>query len=216
MLSALAGVVAVPAAMIACNDIIGLSDYQRVECTGLVCDGGGLPDTSTIDATDGTDGGGRGDASGTQPVRWAAWPMPNYVPPDASPDSVDNPLSYSATTGGFVDDVTGLVWAHPMPSEAGSPMPFEQAKALCDRLPNGPWRLPSRIELVTLLDLSKQGTAKIAATFEGTLPVAHWTSSEVRPFEPERQYWVVDFGSGGLAKLHAGTSAAVRCVKDRP
>jgi hypothetical protein len=212
IVSALAGVVAVPAAVIACNDLIGLSDYKRVECTGLVCDGGGLFDA---DAGDGGTDPGTIDASGTQPVRWAAWPMPNYVVPDVGPDATDNPLSYSDAGSGVVDNVTRLVWANPMPPGASN-LSFADARALCEKLPNGPWRLPSRIELVTLLDLSKPTGAKIHDVFAGTPSSVHWTSSEVRPFEPARQYWVVDFREGGLEKRAAEVdTAAVRCVKDR-
>jgi hypothetical protein len=215
IVSALAGVVVVPAAVVACNDIIGLSDYKRVECTGLVCaDSGALFDGPLVDSGDGgTDP--TVDASGTHPVRWAAWPMPNYVIPGADATTNPNPMSYSKFDGGVLDNVTKLVWAQPMPAEAAN-RSFADATAFCEKLPNGPWRLPSRIELVTLLDLSKDGAAKIDATFAGTPASAHWTSSEVRPFGRDRKYWVVDFGEGGLAQLEETSRAAVRCVKDGP
>lgn len=213
----LAGLIVVPLAIAACNGIIGLDDYQRVECTGLVCDGGARFDVMVPD-------GGRDSApdapivtgTGAKPVSWAAWKMPNY---DAG-GVTENPMSYTPTAdnAGLSDNVTSLVWRQPMPPQAGDQKTFEEARQLCDSIQDGPWRLPSRIELVTLLDLGQPG-ARIAPVFTGTSPDVYWTSSEVRPFVgPNREYWVVDFSGDGVLKKRAESvgKAYVRCVKGGP
>ncbi|MBX3223911.1 MAG: DUF1566 domain-containing protein [Labilithrix sp.] len=211
VLFALAGASLLPLA-VACNGIIGLSDYTRAECSGgEVCDDAGGVDTGPGDAPFDTDRpDAKPDAAGTLPVSWAAWPMPNY---DAG-GALDNPMGYDVITNqGFQDRVTKLVWRHPMPEGAES-LPYESALKVCE----SPWRLPSRIELVTLLDLSASG-AKANAVFKTPPGQAiqqgvHWTFSEVRPFDVEkREHWVVDFDRGGLAKRAESQRAAVRCVR---
>jgi len=200
--------------VLACNAIIGISDYKRGECNGGgICGDGGEPfDGSAADAR--TDGGPevKADASGTQPVSWAAWPMPNY---DAGTPIDNAPMAYDEVANqGWMDRITKLVWRHPMP-QGSENVTYARALEICA----SPWRLPSRIELVTLLDLSQPG-AKIDPVFKtpepGTPQGAHWTFSEVRPFggDAGRAHWVVDFAEGGLAKRdETGGLAAVRCVK---
>ncbi len=206
------------AALFACNALVGLDEYKKVECTNLDCGDAGF------DATPPKDGSDRDvidtvDAQGTAPVSWAAWRMPNYAVPDAS---LPNLMAYTPTTApltGLRDNITGLTWAHPMPPEAGSAT-YAQAEALCAGLaPKGSWRLPSRIELVTLLDLS-QPNAKFHPDFfkvATALPAQsnHWSTSPVR--SPSGvvtgDMWTVNFDVGGVdvRSKQAGT-ASVRCV----
>jgi hypothetical protein len=212
---------ALPLAL-ACNGLIGLSDFDRVECTGGRCgDGGASFDATLVDGPDGALDAAPVDAAGMKPVSWAAWRMPNY---DAGTDATDNPMSYSPTGDavGVRDDVTSLVWRHPMPAEAASKT-FDDAQKLCASLTPGSWRLPSRIELVTLLDLGQASSKpKIDPVFQspapGTSLSKYWTFSEVRSLPgvatDGRSYWVVDFLSGGVDKLPESAPAAVRCVKD--
>ena len=213
LLWALACSAAIPL-VVACNGIIGLSDYTRGECSGGgVCGDGGLTDTLLGDGSPDVKIDAKTDASGTLPVSWAAWPMPNY---DAGTPIDNSPMGYDPIANqGFEDRITGLVWRHPMPtSELVS---YQKALEIC----SGEWRLPSRIELVTLLDLGQSG-AKIDPVFKvdaGTVQGAYWTFSEVRSVfrefgsDGERKHWVVDFGTGGLDKRDEGGQAAVRCVK---
>ncbi|MCW5836996.1 MAG: DUF1566 domain-containing protein [Labilithrix sp.] len=210
VLFALAGASVMPLAL-ACNGIIGLSDYTRGECSGgELCEDVVDPDAGPDVQQDSEAPDVKTDASGTLPVSWAAWPVPNY---DAG-GATDNPMAYQAVANqGFEDTITKLVWRHPMPSGSDSAT-YEQALEIC----SGPWRLPSRIELVTLLDLSASSGAKASDVFKTTAPAmprsVHWTFSEVRPFDPvKREHWVVDFDRGGLAKREEADSAAVRCVR---
>ncbi len=199
----------------ACNGIVGISDYTRGECSGGgICGDGGLPDTVVGDGSSDAPQP-KVDASGTQPVSWAQWPMPNY---DAGTPTDNAPMGYDAVANGLQDKITKLVWRHPMP--AGSDRAsYAKARDLC----SGEWRLPSRIELVTLLDLGQPTGAKIDPAFKAdsaTVQGVYWTFSEVRSAFGEygadgvRDHWVVDFGGGGLDKRDEnGEEAAVRCVK---
>ncbi len=205
--------------MLACNALLGISDYERAECGGGVCglvpvDATATPpptpapmDASIVDAE-------FRDAPGSEPVRWATFRMPNYVPRDASAPVDNAPMTYTVVSGeGVSDTLTGLVWRFPMP-ENSTNLTYQEAVARCE----SPWRLPSRIELVTLLDLAQPG-AKVAPVFQSPAPGiaqgVHWTLSEVRPFAIESaSRWVVDFGEGGVKKRAERTGrAAVLCVK---
>lgn len=199
---------------IACNSLVGISDYDRGECSGGgVCsevEGGPIPDAKTD--TSSTDAPIIvGDAEGSRPVSWAQFRMPNY-PQDGGPS--DNVHSYGPVTDGFKDNVSNLVWREPM-TQTG-PKSFSDAKTICALLPGG-WRLPSRIELVTLLDLGRSGT-KIDPIFATTEAAEYWTISEVRTVGGvTTDRWTVDFNNGGVGKknLNGGT-AGVRCIKDQP
>ena len=74
---------AVPA-IVACNGLLGIDEYEKVACTGGFCDGGvDAPRDATNDA-DRT--APPVDAQGTQPVAWAKFRMPNYLE-DGGPDA---------------------------------------------------------------------------------------------------------------------------------
>jgi hypothetical protein len=182
--------------LFACNGILGLDQFDAVECNGGVCDAG--TDSGVDAGVDAT------IPIGTAPVSWAAWRMPNYAEPgDAGPH--ENLAQLQPQGADIVDKVTKLAWQ----SNSTGGSSFAQAKVLCS---NG-YRLPSRIELATLLDLSRSPT--INAAFAATDSASYWTSSEVRPYTAGAQKrWVVDFSSGAIATLdeNAG-SASVRCVR---
>jgi hypothetical protein len=204
-----AGLALLPVAA-ACNALVGLDDYDKVACTGGRCDGGVT--------TDGPSEADRPDivlveAGGAGPVSWARFKMPNY-PYDAGPDAkVDNPMTYDASPGGYVDAVTKLVWQEPIPTGQQGRKTFADARRAC----TDGWRLPTRIELITLLDMSTPG-ARTASVFASTEKVEYWTSSEVRPYAQQGgQRWTVNFRPGSvevLTPFGESEQAAVRCVKD--
>jgi hypothetical protein len=94
-----------------------------------------------------------------------------------------------------------------------SPMPYSDARAYCAGLTTGgKWRLPSRIELVSLLDLSRSPAA--APEFKTMQAEVYWTSSEVRPFGADRKHWTVSFaGDTVLGQVPETGSARVRCIR---
>src|SRR6185369_16702873 len=133
--------------------------YTKVDCTGgsTHCDGGGI-DVVTTDVTTDTnrpDVVVVPDAGGTSPVAWANFRMPNYVPLGADAATVDNKMFYGQDDGGFADGITKRVWYEAADMNT-TPMGYSAAQAYCTGLTQGgKWRLPSRIELVSLLDLSR-------------------------------------------------------------
>ena len=116
----------------------------------------------------------------------------------------------------MTDGVTGLVWRRAL---AASAVPFDQAEAECAKISGGErWRLPKRIELVTLLDYGRPTKPFIRSGVFTVQNVRVWTSSAALPFDPAApRYWVVNFDTGAVEIEGAGPDivAAVLCVKDR-
>jgi hypothetical protein len=213
--------VLVAAPLVACNAILGIDDFRRVDCVGVCDEGDSGPDR--IERDQFVPDTGR-DASpdappGVGPVSWAQFPMPNYkIGADAS---APRPLDYENNTRDEVTDkVTGLVWRRGvigavLGTAPGEDFSEEQGTAKCKELPFGPWRLPKRIELVTLLSHAA-GVPTIDTTYFDRVPAdVVWTSSEVRPFNGK--YWAVDFKTGALVQLDSKLPefAKVLCVKDK-
>lgn len=219
-LRGLALMVAVVPLVVACNAIIGLSDFEKTECSGggKCGDAGPPPDAGLPDVQ--VDGDVP-DARGANPVSWAAWPMPNY---DGGSEFLPHPINYNPLDANRVADVvTGLVWrTATLPAVA-----YDAARLACNTLDpkTGPWRLPKRIELVTLLDFSRKQFL-IGPVFTGVKNVRVWTSSEyrVRDFvdlDPKKPsivtdaFWTVDFGTGVVDTLSTAGDpvASVLCVR---
>ncbi len=216
LLSALAGA-CVTSLVLACNGIIGLSDYTRGECSGGgVCEDAGYVDVVVVDASDGGPDV-KVDASGTKAVRWAQFVMPNYAQDGGPGENV--PKYDPATGGGLVDSVSKLVWLEPMPDTAKGLKTWADAQQVCTGLSQGTvsWRLPSRIELVTLLDLDPSKGKKVDAVFKTAEGIQYWTTSEVRPdVDGVRKHWTVDFSNGGLGQQNINEGqAGVRCIRDQ-
>jgi hypothetical protein len=191
-------------ALAACNGLIGLSDFQKGECSGARCDAGPLPD---VDIPDASSSDAKPDApKGAEPVSWARWKMPNY---DGGAVALPNPPLYTPAGDEIVDEVTGLVWrAALVPGD----FTVDQAASECAKL--GPWRVPKRIELVTLLDFGRTSPPFIREVFN-VQNVKVWTSSEVRPFTggAAQPYWTVSFDTGVVAPQPGNLVAKVLCVK---
>lgn len=140
---------------------------------------------------------------------WPSWPIPN------ASAGLPNPASYTKLSGYVLDDVTGLWWQHPIDGGPNCAAGCSQADAIeyCANLElagHCDWRLPTRIELVSIVDYTVSNPA-INAVFLGT-PVANfWTSS---PFQPIAGYaWLVGFGDGGTQLDMTRNSFRVRCVR---
>lgn len=197
-----------------CNAIVGISDYERAECSGGgPCDDGGVLEVP--DALGPKEGGHEAGPvePGAAPVSWASWRMPNYVGADAGNDPI---LGVVEST--VVDSITKLTWRRAV--ETTQIVTFEQADARCrDIEPKGMWRLPKRIELVTLLDYSRKGPTIDTTKFANFPSIRVWTSSEARPIVAgaERSYWTVDFTDGVVQPISGGPSPAATtlCVKGK-
>ena len=178
--------------------------------TGGASNTGGATGTGGTTATDG------GAACSYQPPSeyiYARWPMPN---PASS--GLPNPASYTDNGDGTVtDNVTKLVWQKAVTSS--------QAYSWCDAinycatltLAGRTWHLPTRIELLSLVDFTRTGPAINTTSFP-SVPGGkyHWTSSPwvVSQIATKPQYsWMVNF-SDGLTSNAADRTAAeyARCV----
>jgi cysteine-rich repeat protein len=139
---------------------------------------------------------------------WACWPMPNEpgvgLPNEAS-------YAIDAMNGVVVDTVTGLMWEREAAAEASS---FEEAKARCDTLSWGgfsDWRLPTRVELVSLTSDARRNPAIDVDAFPDTPPSAAWT---VSPVAGLAQYsWAVLFNDGYVLNQSNSTLSRSRCVR---
>jgi len=173
----------------------------------------GLAGTSGSAGTSGA--GGASAACGAPPTEfiYARWPMPN---PASS--GLPNPASYTDNGDGTVtDNVTKLVWQKAVTST--------QAYAWCDAinycaaltLAGRTWRLPTRIELLSLVDFTRTGPAISTTAFPG-VPGGkyHWTASPwvVSQIATKPQYsWIVNFSEGLTSNAGDRTAAEyARCV----
>ena len=73
------------------------------------------------------------------------------------------------------------------------------------------WRLPTRIELVSLVDFSRRDPAIDPDVFQDTFAGPFWTASLVSGDPSAR--WVVDFSVGDTDQIGATSGGAVRCVR---
>jgi hypothetical protein len=195
-------------------------------------DGGGdAADPSDAGFVDsGGDGAGAADAGGevagdgagpaacpeSAPAsRWAEWRIPE-------PGAAGGPGAQRYDLGGagrgvVTDQVTGLVWQRqPLPGTHG----WADARAACACLAlagHDDWRLPTRMELVSLVDYTRSEPAIDVAAFPDTAPVWFWTSSLLADdsLAPGATFaWFVYF-ENGYSNFHETDAAyRVRCVRD--
>jgi hypothetical protein len=137
-----------------------------------------------------------------------AWPMPN--PPSTG---LPNPASYDTSVAGVVHDrVTGLDWQSAVDP---SSLAWPEAGAACDGLALAgydDWRLPSFIELVSIVDFTRMYPAIDPDAFPGTPADSTWTSSEVAANPGEA--WYVSFTTGFDYQGHEDfLLARARCVR---
>jgi hypothetical protein len=142
---------------------------------------------------------------------WAMWRMPN---PAAA--KLANPARYTDLGNGTVrDDVTCLVWQREVSEDAYA---WADANAHCSSLPlaGGGWRLPSRIELVSLVDFTKAAPGPTIDTtaFPDTPAEQFWSSSMVAATAGGMSFaWYVYFLTGATADCELFVKSRVRCVR---
>jgi hypothetical protein len=146
---------------------------------------------------------------------WAEWPIPN-----ASVDSPPAPNleSYANNNDGTVtDNVTGLMWQQAASSStlmwgsASTPGTAQNHCATLSTAGHDDWRLPSLIELVSLVDWTVTSPSINATYIPGTPANDFWSSTPVAA--SLAQAWVVLFADGSLSFSREFYSAYVRCVR---
>jgi hypothetical protein len=132
------------------------------------------------------------------------WAMPN-----TAELGLPNSRSYDLTKNGVVvDRVTGLMW---QAAANDTPLLSTEAATLCGGLELAgydDWRVPTRIELITIVDYGAASPALDTSAFAATEPGAWFMSaSPAKPYS-----WLVDFALGKTSQL-AATRGLVRCVR---
>ena len=141
------------------------------------------------------------------PEAWASWPMPNAQLP-----GLVNPQKYDTSDrNGVVDQVTGLMWQ----GDVGNTfMTFDDAQRACGALQlagHDDWRLPSRIELISLLDMARTQPSINTIAFPTAPSEWFWTST-TSAGHPEAA-WYVYFYAGYPKTDDKGNRFSVRCVR---
>jgi hypothetical protein len=139
---------------------------------------------------------------------WAQWPMPNGVASGA-------PTIASYTDNGddtITDNVTGLMWQKTVSTRRNV---WNDAVAYCATLTlagHGDWRLPTRVELISLLDLEKETPPNIDDVFIGTPASDFWTSSTFAG-DPTFYAWNITFYAGVVSTAEKIAMSFSRCVR---
>lgn len=199
-----------------CNQVLGIerpSDLVIDDDTALVPDASVVeevsPATTPIKRDAGFDDAEKASED-LEPVphAWAEWPMPN---PDNK--QAPNPQSYNSQGKSLVvDTVTQLTWEKT--ADDGS-YTWAEAEEHCASLSlgGGGFRLPTRIELVSLVDYTQNRPTIDAKAFPSTAAEKFWSAS---PFAgAENSAWLVnfDFGTGFVFAGDVEEKHRVRCVR---
>lgn len=128
---------------------------------------------------------------------WALW-------------SVSAAPNLTAGVDTVFDNVTQLTW-----QRVASPDKYNQtdAKAHCTalELEGTGWRLPTRIELHSIVDYSKPGPAIDTTAFTNAIGAFYWSASPAAGFN--NGAWRVDFNKGVVEADLGGLVYNVRCVR---
>jgi hypothetical protein len=199
-----------------CNAVLGIDAPQAPSREGMAGDQGFGTRVDGGSETSGNGGQPAHDGGSTTPAiqlpadphPWAQWPMPN---PASS--NLGTPSSYSLATPGIVnDDVTGLAWQQAVGVEVRT---WQDARDYCANLAlaGGGFRMPSRIELLSLIDYTQTTAALDAVAFPSAPAAEFWTAS---PFAgSESSVWTVNFsfGTGFVFSSEIEQKHLVRCVR---
>jgi hypothetical protein len=171
-------------------------------------DGDSDDEASDPSAGQNTDDGGVEAPLPASPYAWADWPMPN---PTSS--GLTNSQAYTLKVDGVVtDSVTQLEWQQSADDELRT---WDEATEYCAALAlaGGGFRLPARIELLSLLDFTRANPSIDAVAFPDAPWDKFWSSS--RFAGTRSSVWLVgfDFGTGFALKSHMNEKHRARCVR---
>jgi len=152
---------------------------------------------------------------------FADWPMPDRLPSAKAAPSYDLSM-----VGVVVDRVTGLMWQRELASSCagctgtvqryGDTCTQPEAKAYCAGLElagKSDWRLPTAIELASIVDESQQKPAIDRTAFPNTPNEWHWSSSSF--VGASVSAWEINFETGLLDAIqdNAISFDRARCVR---
>jgi hypothetical protein len=136
--------------------------------------------------------------------------------PNPANTGLPHPASYVDLGDGTIrDNVTGLVWEK---TESTPALAWTAAKSYCTglTLAGRTWHLPTRIELISIMDFSTSGTKIDTSVFPMAPAGFHFTSTPwvVSQIASKPQYaWAINFSDGFVSTAFSQTGTAnVRCV----
>ncbi len=144
-------------------------------------------------------------------MEWPSWPAPPDLP-SSSQYAIDAP------SGTVTDTVTGLTWVASVPDRRFT---WQEARNYCSCLSLGgqsDWRLPSQIELVSIIDFGASDPAIDTTAFPDTPKDWTWTASPYTAVAGV-QPWAVSFGTGMTTSYGEGVPIETlvrnwtRCVR---
>ena len=200
------------ACTLACEQLLKLDKYQKCD---VPCDASG--DGGDLDASDASDASdafvlpdGASEASS-----WPLWRMENSALEVDSGATDASLATYTSSGGVLVDEVTKkkLIWK----TQLGFAGSLDAAASFCSQIGG---RLPTRIELATLLDSTRKGPPYITPAFDGIVkvdggsaPAALWSSSYARPVTSSLQFWFADLKTGDMLVQDPFAGTGVLCVQ---
>lgn len=154
------------------------------------------------------------DETNEPPRAYAPWPMPN--PATAG---LPNPASYTidGIRDTVIDNLTGLMWQRTCTPGQGR-FAWSEAQEYCANLVYGgysDWRLPSRIELVSLVDFTVGFPAMDTNVFPDPPNTSYWTSTQQSSIghKQDPQAYRVQFTDGGTLRYMVNVASQARCVR---
>lgn len=164
--------------------------------------------SSRLDAEleDSTSAGAEDSSSDAGPEldrEWAMWRLPPSVPGAGN---------YAVANGIARDETTGLEW---MQQEGAARITQTEAVSECTSvtLAGGGFRLPTRIELLSLVDYSANGKGMNEAVFGTSSSGVEFWSSTRDALAPVSRAWFVRFANGESATDLTTAQKAMRCVR---
>jgi hypothetical protein len=132
--------------------------------------------------------------------------------PDPTTSGMPASQRFDTTIGGVAtDQVTGLMWQRVIPIAAPD---WKGAKAYCACLALGgqaDWRLPSRIELISIIDYTRHDPPLDPAVFPDTPTTYFWTSTPVAG--DDQSAWYIAHFDGNTHHATTDSDYQVRCVR---
>ncbi len=130
-------------------------------------------------------------------------------------DYTINPPSYADNGNGTItDNNTALVWQK---QDDGTARTWDAANAYCSglSLAGTGWRLPTRMELITIVDYGRFSPTINTVYFPSAQPYANYWSSTSYAAQPSSA-WTVYFFNGNVSWNSKTSANYVRCVRGGP
>lgn len=192
---------------ISCRAILGIDEERPLLDGGAGPGGGNQGGGGGQVNSGGANAGGSNNTGGasSSSTEWASWPLT----PDGAPTS-----NYTLTTGTVTDNATGLMW---MRTATSIGIDYESAITYCANLTNSgfdDWRLPTRIEIVTLVTFEFDEPFVNNDVFFGfTSSDYFWTSSPYRRGGATGKRWTLSLADGSPRNEEEVNKAQPLCVR---